>query len=59
MERPLYRHLGFETLDEAAIGPEVRAVRAREVAHGLDLNVRVCMSLVVAVASATDDYSSR
>lgn len=49
---PLYRHLGFETLDEAAIGPELRAVRAREAAHGLDPTLRVCMTLVVAAASA-------
>ncbi|MDQ2729657.1 MAG: GNAT family N-acetyltransferase [Actinomycetota bacterium] len=49
---PLYRHLGFETLDEAAIGPELRAVRAREAAHGLDPTLRVCMRLVVAAASA-------
>jgi len=56
---PLYRHLGFELLDEAAIGPELQALRACEAARGLDLKVRVCMSLVVAAASATDDYSPR
>ena len=40
---PLYRHLGFEVLAEAEIGPELLALRADEAAHGLDPATRVCM----------------
>ncbi len=40
---PLYRHLGFRVLAEEEIGPELRAVRAKEAAHGLDPAARVCM----------------
>jgi GNAT superfamily N-acetyltransferase len=40
---PLYRHLGFGDLDEHEIGPELRAVRDRETAMGLDPAQRVCM----------------
>jgi GNAT superfamily N-acetyltransferase len=44
---PLYRHLGFRVLAEGEIGPGLQAVRDAEVAHGLDLAVRVCMRLDV------------
>ena len=40
---PLYRHLGFRDLDQATLGPELRAVRDDEAAHGLDPATRVCM----------------
>lgn len=40
---PLYRHLGFRTLNQNEIGPELREVRAKETAHGLDPAKRVCM----------------
>jgi GNAT superfamily N-acetyltransferase len=40
---PLYRHLGFRDLGEREIGPELRAVRDSETAHGLDPETRVCM----------------
>jgi GNAT superfamily N-acetyltransferase len=43
--RPLYEHLGFRVLAEPEIGPELRAVRASETAHGLDPASRVCMRL--------------
>ncbi|HEV7758192.1 MAG TPA: GNAT family N-acetyltransferase [Acidimicrobiales bacterium] len=43
--RPLYEHLGFRVLAEPEIGPELRAVRAIETAHGLDPASRVCMRL--------------
>jgi GNAT superfamily N-acetyltransferase len=41
--RPLYEHLGFRVLAEAEIGPELRALRTTEAAHGLDPATRVCM----------------
>lgn len=41
--RPLYEHLGFRVLGEDEIGPELRAVRDAEAAHGLDVARRVCM----------------
>jgi GNAT superfamily N-acetyltransferase len=41
--RPLYEHLGFRVLAESEIGPELRAVVAKEAAHGLDPRTRVCM----------------
>lgn len=41
--RPLYEHLGFRVLGEDEIGPELRAVRDAEAAHGLDPQRRVCM----------------
>ena len=44
---PLYRHLGFRVLAEREIGPELRAVRDAEAAHGLDPATRVCMRLDV------------
>lgn len=40
---PLYEHLGFRILAEDEIGPELRAVRDAESAHGLDPATRVCM----------------
>ena len=43
--RPLYEHLGFRVLTEHEIGPELRAVREAEAAHGLDRAPRVCMRL--------------
>ena len=41
--RPLYEHLGFRVLREEEIGPELRAVCAAELAHGLGVAARVCM----------------
>jgi GNAT superfamily N-acetyltransferase len=42
--RPYYERLGFAVLAEKVAGPEVRAVRRRERAHGLDAHgARVCM----------------
>jgi GNAT superfamily N-acetyltransferase len=43
--RPLYEHLGFRVLGESELGPELRALRATEAAHGLDPAERVCMRL--------------
>jgi GNAT superfamily N-acetyltransferase len=43
--RPVYEHLGFRVLAEDEIGPELRAVRDAETAHGLDPSIRVCMRL--------------
>lgn len=40
---PLYRRLGFRALSEDELGPELRAVRDAEAAHGLDPERRVCM----------------
>ena len=40
---PLYAHLGFRVLPDAEIGPELRAIRETETAHGLDPETRVCM----------------
>jgi GNAT superfamily N-acetyltransferase len=40
---PLYRHLGFRVLRDEELGPELRAVRDQETAHGLDPDRRVCM----------------
>ena len=39
----LYEHLGFRVVDEAEIGPELRALRDDEARHGLDPTQRVCM----------------
>jgi GNAT superfamily N-acetyltransferase len=44
---PLYAHLGFVALPEDAIGPELRALRLTEAAHGLDPTQRVCMRLAL------------
>jgi GNAT superfamily N-acetyltransferase len=46
--RPLYEHLGFRVLADAEIGPELRALVAKEAAHGLDPDTRVCMRRDVA-----------
>lgn len=40
---PLYERLGFRVLEEAEVGPQLRAVREHEGALGLDLTIRVCM----------------
>lgn len=50
--RPLYEHLGFRILGEDEIGPELRAVRDAEAAHGLDVARRVCMRREVPFASS-------
>ena len=43
--RPHYERLGFRVFAEEEIGPELRAVREVETAHGLDPATRVCMRL--------------
>ncbi|NUU21508.1 MAG: GNAT family N-acetyltransferase [Streptomycetaceae bacterium] len=40
---PYYRRLGFAELADAALGPELREIRAREAAHGLDRWPRCAM----------------
>lgn len=40
---PYYARIGFTVLDEADAGPDLRAIRAHEAAHGLDRWPRVCM----------------
>jgi GNAT superfamily N-acetyltransferase len=46
---PLYSHLGFEVMEEDAIGPELRTVRDDESARGLHRVMRrVCMRVAVA-----------
>ncbi|MFG2824186.1 GNAT family N-acetyltransferase [Kitasatospora sp. NPDC048365] len=40
---PYYRRCGFHVLDEAALGPDLRRIRATERAHGLDRWPRVTM----------------
>ena len=42
---PLYEHLGFRLLADHEVGPELRALRDEETAHGLDPSTRVCMML--------------
>lgn len=42
---PLYEHLGFRILAEDAVGPELRAIREAEAAHGLDIAPRLCMRI--------------
>jgi GNAT superfamily N-acetyltransferase len=42
---PLYEHLGFRVLADHELGPELRALRDAETAHGLDPAGRVCMRL--------------
>ncbi|MEZ5270630.1 MAG: GNAT family N-acetyltransferase [Microthrixaceae bacterium] len=44
---PLYQHLGFRVMSESDIGPQLREVRDRETAHGLDPTTRSCMSLAL------------
>lgn len=40
---PYYARCGFRVLPDAGLPPGLRAVRAREAAHGLDRWPRVCM----------------
>ncbi|MFD1814993.1 GNAT family N-acetyltransferase [Rhodococcus gannanensis] len=40
---PYYGRLGFEPMADRDIGPELRAVRVREAAHGLDVWPRIAM----------------
>jgi GNAT superfamily N-acetyltransferase len=40
---PYYARCGFHPMTEGMIGPQLRAVRAREAAQGLDRRPRVCM----------------
>jgi len=40
---PYYSRCAFRVLDEAELGPELRAKRDAETAHGLDPALRVCM----------------
>ncbi len=40
---PYYRRCGFRVLEEREWSPGLRAIRARETAHGLDRWPRVCM----------------
>jgi GNAT superfamily N-acetyltransferase len=42
---PLYAHLGFVSIPEDEIGPELRAVRHAESLQGLDPALRICMRL--------------
>ena len=42
---PLYKHIGFHILTKDEVGPELRAIRDAESAHGLDLARRVCMRI--------------
>jgi predicted N-acetyltransferase YhbS len=41
---PYYARLGFTVLPGEALTPALRAIRAREAAHGLDRWPRVCMT---------------
>ncbi|MER6444185.1 GNAT family N-acetyltransferase [Streptomyces venezuelae] len=40
---PYYARCGFRPLEDAALSPGLREIRAREAAHGLDRWPRVCM----------------
>jgi GNAT superfamily N-acetyltransferase len=40
---PYYRRCGFQVLDDDALSPGLRAIRAHEAARGLDRWPRVCM----------------
>jgi GNAT superfamily N-acetyltransferase len=40
---PYYARCGFRVLDDSELSPGMRAVRDREIAHGLDRWPRVCM----------------
>ncbi len=42
---PFYARLGFETLEEGALSPELAAILREEVARGLDPRRRVAMAL--------------
>jgi GNAT superfamily N-acetyltransferase len=46
---PLYAHLGFVSMPENAIGPELRTRREAEAADGLDPAQRICMRLTLEV----------
>lgn len=48
---PYYRRLGFRDMTPDEVGDELRAVRAREAAHGLDVWPRVSMVRPVRAAS--------
>ena len=54
--RPLYEHLGFRSLTDEEIGPELRAVQDHEAADGLDPTTRVCMRRPIA---GTDGFLRR
>jgi GNAT superfamily N-acetyltransferase len=41
---PFYAKHGFRVMREDELGPELRALRDDETAHGLDPERRVCMS---------------
>ena len=43
MERPAYARCEFRVLDDSELSPGMRAVRDREIAHGLYRWPRVCM----------------
>ena len=47
---PFYAHHGFAVIDDDDLGPELRALRATEAAHGLDPARRVCMRRAVHAA---------
>ena len=40
---PYYQRLGYEVVPEAELGPELAAIRAAEIAAGLDLSPRAAM----------------
>ncbi|MFD0267484.1 GNAT family N-acetyltransferase [Streptomyces sp. NPDC127106] len=44
---PYYTRCGFRVLDDAALTPGLREIRAREAAHGLDRWPRACMRRTV------------
>jgi GNAT superfamily N-acetyltransferase len=44
---PLYAHLGFRTLGDDELGPQLAARRDEETHHGLDPERRVCMRFEV------------
>ncbi len=52
---PYYSRLGFAVLPEDEWGPELREVRGREAAHGLDAWPRVAMRKAVTAGAAPDD----
>ncbi len=44
---PYYARCGFLPLDDEALAPGLREIRAREARHGLDLWPRICMRRVL------------
>jgi hypothetical protein len=42
---PYYERIGYRALREDEIGPELRALMAREAGHGLDPALRVAMAV--------------